>query len=63
MAGRRSFNLACIYAVTGEINKSIQQLDKALKLNPELKEWAGQDSDLDSIREDPAYKVLIDSKE
>ena len=57
------YNLACIYAVTGEINKSIQQLDKALKLNPELKEWAGQDSDLDSIREDPAYKVLIDSKE
>ena len=57
------YNLACICALTGAINKSVQQLEQALKLNPDLKEWASKDSDLDSIRDEPTYLGLIDSKD
>ena len=57
------YNLACICALTGAINKSVQQLEQALKLNPDLKKWASKDTDLDPIRDEPAYQGLIDSKD
>ena len=34
------------------------ELAEALRLNPDLIEWSKQDSDLDSIRDDPAYQAL-----
>jgi len=57
------YNLACIYAITGAIKKSIEELEEALKLNPELKEWASQDSDLDSIREETEFQTLVKIEE
>ena len=57
------YNLACIYALTGDLEKSLQELGVALNLNPEFKEWSQQDPDLDSIRSDPSFQTLIDSIE
>jgi hypothetical protein len=55
------YNLACIYALAGDAEKSIQELEIALKLNPEFIEWAHKDPDLESIRSDPSFKTLMDS--
>ena len=57
------YNLACIYALTGDPEKSIQELEISLKLNPEFKEWSQQDPDLESIRSDPSFQDLINSIE
>jgi hypothetical protein len=55
------YNLACIYALTGDPKKSIQELEISLKQNPEFMEWAQKDPDLESIRSDPSFKALMDS--
>jgi len=52
------YNLACHYALSGEKEKAIAKLGEALRLNPDLIEWSKQDSDLASIREEPAYRSL-----
>jgi tetratricopeptide (TPR) repeat protein len=52
------YNLACHYALSGQTEKAIAGLAEALRLNPDLTEWSKQDSDLDSIRQEPAYQLL-----
>jgi tetratricopeptide (TPR) repeat protein len=52
------YNLACHYALIGEIDRALEGLREALLLNPELTEWSKQDSDLASIRDAPGYQAL-----
>ena len=52
------YNLACFYALAGQKARALTELTTALKLNPDLAEWSKQDSDLDSLRDDPAYQAL-----
>ncbi len=52
------YNLACHYALIGEKEKAITKLSEAFQLYPDLVEWSKQDSDLVSIREEPAYRSL-----
>jgi len=58
--GNTRYNLACHYALAGQKAKAIQELGPALELNPGLVEWSKQDSDLDSLRDDPAYQALYE---
>lgn len=55
------YNLACYYAMSGQQARALTELASALKLNPDLIEWSKQDSDLDSLRNDPAYVALYQS--
>lgn len=57
--GTLSYNLACHYALIGEKGQAIAKLTEALRLFPDLTEWARQDSDLASIRAEPAFIELI----
>ena len=52
------YNLACYYATTGQPELALTELRVALRLNPKLIEWSKQDTDLDSLRNDPAYQAL-----
>jgi len=61
--GLTQYNQACIYALTGKLEKSLTTLGKALKLNPGLKEWSQQDSDLAAIRDKPEYMKLYEGME
>jgi hypothetical protein len=54
--GTVRYNLACYYALAGR--KEIAKLGEALALNPRLREWSQQDSDLDCLREEPGYLAL-----
>lgn len=56
--GTTLYNLACIYALSGETDRAIDQLGEALRLAPDLTEWSKQDSDLDSLRDEPAFQAL-----
>ncbi len=52
------YNLACVYARAGRTQDAIRALDEALRLRPQLTAWSKEDSDLDSLRGDPAYQAL-----
>jgi tetratricopeptide (TPR) repeat protein len=55
------YNLGCFYAKAGQAAPAIAAVGEALHLNPDLVEWSKQDSDLDSVRADPAFQALYAS--
>jgi hypothetical protein len=44
------YNLACYAALSGQEQRALEHLQVAFEKRPESREWAAQDSDLDSIR-------------
>jgi tetratricopeptide (TPR) repeat protein len=56
--GSARYNLACMYALTGQADKALAELGAALQLNPGLVEWSKQDSDLASLHDHPVYRAL-----
>jgi tetratricopeptide (TPR) repeat protein len=59
--GTIRYNLACHYALIGMKEQAIARLTEALRLYPDLAEWARQDTDLASIREEPAFQKLTET--
>ena len=59
--GAALYNLACFYATTGQPDKALPLLPQALRLRPDLVEWSKQDSDLDVLRDLPAFKALYEA--
>jgi tetratricopeptide (TPR) repeat protein len=58
--GAGLYNLACFYATTGQPDRAVPLLPEALRLRPDLVEWSKQDSDLDVLRDLPAFKALYE---
>ena len=56
--GRNLYNKACSYALAGRAADAITMVKEAVKLAPNLLEWSKQDTDLDSLREDPEFKSI-----
>jgi serine/threonine protein kinase/Flp pilus assembly protein TadD len=56
------YNATCFYAVLGEKQLAIKALKGALAAGYENYEWAKRDSDLESIRNEPAYIELMIGK-
>lgn len=52
------YNVACGLALNGATAEAIARLSQALALNPGLRAWSLEDSDLDSLRGEPAYQAL-----
>jgi tetratricopeptide (TPR) repeat protein len=59
--GAGLYNLACFYATTGQPDKALPLLPEALRLRPDLVEWSKQDSDLDTLRDMPAFRALYEA--
>jgi transcriptional regulator GlxA family with amidase domain len=57
--GNALFNLACAYALTGQREKAIESAAKAIDAGYKIRWLYESDSDLDSIREDSRFKVLL----
>ncbi len=53
------YNVACVYAVGGMADDSLACLDNAVQNGFGHREWLENDSDLDSIREDPRFNALL----
>lgn len=52
------YNLACLYAQTGNIPRSLWSLKVAVSINKEFKEWAKDDRDLDKVRHTAEFKRI-----
>jgi tetratricopeptide (TPR) repeat protein len=55
------YNLGCFYARNGRVEQAIDAIRAALPLIPSLVEWSRKDSDLDALREIPAFQALYDA--
>ena len=52
------YNAACYRALAGRGNEAIELLSQAFAGDPEaVRNWAGADSDLDSIRDRPDWPL------
>ena len=57
--GNALYNLACAYALTGQRDKAIEAASKAIEAGYKYKWLYESDSDLESIRQDSRFKVLL----
>lgn len=55
------FNLACSESQCGRTSEALDHLRQAIEMSEEFRDFAKDDSDLDAIRDDPAFKQLISS--
>jgi quercetin dioxygenase-like cupin family protein len=57
-AAETHFNLACFKALAGDRDGALTEIARAYELEPDrVRKWAANDSDLDSIRNDPRYPL------
>jgi hypothetical protein len=57
--GELAYDLACVSAQTGDLQRALTLLSAAFAGSPELKSWASQDSDLASLWENETFKKLV----
>lgn len=60
LQGTLTYNLACFYALSEQPAAALETLPRAFKLDPGLVDWSKADSDLDSLREMPAFQALYE---
>jgi tetratricopeptide (TPR) repeat protein len=53
------YNLACCESLTGQKTEALEHLRQGIELSEQLREYAKADSDLDPIRDEPAFKELM----
>jgi tetratricopeptide (TPR) repeat protein len=53
------YNVACCESLAGRTDDAIEHLRLAIDRNEGLRELAAEDSDLDAIRNEPAFKELV----
>ena len=53
------YNLACLYALKGELTLGMAHLRKAASLERTAKVWARQDKDLENLRSLPEFEVFV----
>lgn len=51
--------MVCFYATNGEPEKALHHLPEALRLRPTLVEVSKRDSDLESLRANPAFQAIL----
>jgi len=53
------YNLACSYSLLGEVEPAFQALEKAIQLGYQNFEHLQSDSDLDNLRKDRRFTVIL----
>ena len=53
------FNLACCESLIGQTSDALDHLRHAIDMSEEFRAFAKSDSDLDPLRNEPAFKELI----
>ena len=57
--GDATYDLACFYSVAGMPQNALENLAKAFPLNPALKAYSLNDSDLDPLRDNARYQAMV----
>ena len=55
------YNVACAYAVIGDVEPALDALGKALRRGSGNREWIAHDPDFDNLRADPRFQQLLDA--
>ena len=53
------YNLACCESMTGRTTDAVDHLRRAIEMSEQFRAYAQEDSDLDPIRDEPAFKELV----
>ena len=53
------YNLACLFALKGEVSQSIAHLKRAVVLDQSVQDWARRDTDLRNLWGGPGFQSLI----
>jgi serine/threonine protein kinase/Flp pilus assembly protein TadD len=53
------YNAACTYGVLGKKAEALETLQKAFAAGYSNRDWAGKDSDLDCLHDDPEFQKLV----
>jgi tetratricopeptide (TPR) repeat protein len=56
------YNLACLYAQQNDARRSLVYLKKAIRFNPEARNWAQNDGDLKVWADLPEFKKLLEKQ-
>ncbi len=56
---RAHHHLARVWARRKDVAKALEHLRQAIELDPQTAEWAKEEEDFDSIREDPQFQALV----
>jgi tetratricopeptide (TPR) repeat protein len=59
--GSALYNLGCYTCIAGRTDEALDYLEKAFKEDGSMREWAREDSDLESLRTDKRFHKLLDS--
>jgi adenylate cyclase len=53
------YNVGCTYALAGKAEEAIDHLDRAVQNGFGQREWVENDSDWDSIRDEPGFQAIL----
>jgi len=53
------YNVACVHALAGSSEEALDNLDRAIQNGFGHRDWLENDSELDSIREEPRFQALL----
>jgi tetratricopeptide (TPR) repeat protein len=56
------YNLACLYAQKNDAAQSLLYLKNAIRYNPEVRHWAENDGDLQTMADLPEFKKLLEKQ-
>lgn len=56
------YNLACLYAVAGEVERSLDMLEAAVRVGFGNRPWLERDPDLNAVRDHPRFAALLEGK-
>ncbi|HYN81988.1 MAG TPA: protein kinase [Gemmatimonadaceae bacterium] len=54
------YNISCMYALLGNSNEALDCLEKAVDKGYGQKDWVAHDADLDSLREMPRFRLIVE---
>ncbi len=55
------YNKVCCYTLQNKVDLALENLEQAINLEPEVKDWVQEDPDCENIRSDPRFEALVSS--
>ena len=53
------YNLACLFALTDQPEQALRYLKRAVSIDPQVKEWAKKDTDLENLHNLAGFKGIV----